>query len=140
MEQPVAAVTVTPPVSSASSRNWSEPDRLRHHGGGARRRAALHLSDVPDAGAVLCVCFACAFNLLIGYGGLLSFGHALYFGWASYLAAHSAKVWGLPRPSLRSSPGRSPAPCSASWRARWRSAGRASIFCHDHARPRLRAE
>jgi branched-chain amino acid transport system permease protein len=40
--------------------------------------------------------FACAFNLLIGYGGLLSFGHALYFGWASYLTAHSAKVWGLP--------------------------------------------
>src|SRR6266705_3342361 len=40
--------------------------------------------------------FACAFNLLIGYVGLLSFGHALYFGWASYLAAHSAKVWGFP--------------------------------------------
>ncbi len=39
--------------------------------------------------------FACAFNLLIGYGGLLSFGHALYFGWASYLAAHAAKVWGF---------------------------------------------
>jgi len=40
--------------------------------------------------------FACAFNLLIGYVGLLSFGHALYFGWASYLTAHSAKVWGFP--------------------------------------------
>ena len=40
--------------------------------------------------------FACAFNLLIGYVGLVSFGHALYFGWASYLAAHAAKVWGLP--------------------------------------------
>src|SRR2546423_12404270 len=40
--------------------------------------------------------FACAFNLLIGYVGLLSFGHALYFGWASYLAAHSAQAWGLP--------------------------------------------
>jgi branched-chain amino acid transport system permease protein len=40
--------------------------------------------------------FACAFNLLIGYVGLLSFGHALYFGWASYVAAHAAKVWGLP--------------------------------------------
>ncbi len=36
--------------------------------------------------------FACAFNLLVGYGGLLSFGHALYFGWASYVAAHMAKV------------------------------------------------
>jgi branched-chain amino acid transport system permease protein len=36
--------------------------------------------------------FACAFNLLIGYVGLLSFGHALFFGWASYVAAHLAKV------------------------------------------------
>jgi branched-chain amino acid transport system permease protein len=36
--------------------------------------------------------FACAFNLLIGYGGLVSFGHALFFGWASYVAAHMAKV------------------------------------------------
>jgi branched-chain amino acid transport system permease protein len=40
--------------------------------------------------------FACAFNLLIGYVGLVSFGHALYFGWASYLAAYAAKVWALP--------------------------------------------
>jgi branched-chain amino acid transport system permease protein len=40
--------------------------------------------------------FACAFNLLIGYVGLLSFGHALFFGWASYLSAYSAKAWGFP--------------------------------------------
>jgi branched-chain amino acid transport system permease protein len=39
--------------------------------------------------------FACAFNLLIGYVGLLSFGHAMFFGFASYISAHSAKVWGL---------------------------------------------
>jgi branched-chain amino acid transport system permease protein len=39
--------------------------------------------------------FACAFNLLIGYVGLLSFGHALYFGWASYLSAYAAKTWGF---------------------------------------------
>ncbi len=39
--------------------------------------------------------FACAFNLLIGYGGLLSFGHAMFFGSAGYVAAHSAKVWGF---------------------------------------------
>jgi branched-chain amino acid transport system permease protein len=39
--------------------------------------------------------FACAFNLLIGYVGLLSFGHALYFGWASYLSAYAAKAWGV---------------------------------------------
>ncbi len=40
--------------------------------------------------------FACAFNLLIGYVGLLSFGHALFFGWASYVSAHAAKIWALP--------------------------------------------
>ena len=40
--------------------------------------------------------FASAFNLLIGYVGLVSFGHALYFGWASYLSAYAAKAWGLP--------------------------------------------
>ena len=40
--------------------------------------------------------FACAFNLLIGYGGLLSFGHAAYLGAAGYLSAHAAKVWGWP--------------------------------------------
>jgi branched-chain amino acid transport system permease protein len=40
--------------------------------------------------------FACAFNLLIGYVGLLSFGHAAFFGAAGYVTAHAAKVWGLP--------------------------------------------
>jgi branched-chain amino acid transport system permease protein len=40
--------------------------------------------------------FACAFNLLIGYVGLVSFGHALFLGSAGYAAAHAAKVWGLP--------------------------------------------
>jgi branched-chain amino acid transport system permease protein len=40
--------------------------------------------------------FACAFNLLIGYGGLLSFGHAMFLGMAGYVSAHAAKVWGAP--------------------------------------------
>src|SRR6201999_3061600 len=45
------------------------------------------------------LCFAllaCAFNLLIGYGGLLSFGHAMFMGGGGYLGAHAAKVWALP--------------------------------------------
>jgi len=42
--------------------------------------------------------FACAFNLLIGYSGLLSFGHAMFFGWASYVAAHLAKVGAISLP------------------------------------------
>jgi branched-chain amino acid transport system permease protein len=40
--------------------------------------------------------FACAFNLLIGYVGLLSFGHAAFFGSAAYITAHAVKLWGLP--------------------------------------------
>jgi branched-chain amino acid transport system permease protein len=40
--------------------------------------------------------FACAFNLLIGYVGLLSFGHAVFLGSAGYVTAHAAKVWGWP--------------------------------------------
>jgi branched-chain amino acid transport system permease protein len=39
--------------------------------------------------------FAMAFNLLVGYVGLLSFGHAMFLGLASYVSAHAAKVWGL---------------------------------------------
>jgi len=39
--------------------------------------------------------FACAFNLLIGFGGLLSFGHAMFLGTAGYVAAYSAKSWGV---------------------------------------------
>jgi branched-chain amino acid transport system permease protein len=39
--------------------------------------------------------FACAFNLLIGFVGLLSFGHAMFLGIAGYTAAHAAKMWGL---------------------------------------------
>ncbi|WP_151447758.1 branched-chain amino acid ABC transporter permease [Lacisediminimonas profundi] len=40
--------------------------------------------------------FACAFNLLIGYTGLLSFGHAAFFGGAGYFAGYAIKTWGLP--------------------------------------------
>ena len=39
--------------------------------------------------------FACAFNLLLGFGGLLSFGHAMFLGTAGYVCAHAAKEWGL---------------------------------------------
>lgn len=46
---------------------------------------------------ILCFAlFACAFNLLIGYTGLLSFGHAVFLGTAGYVAGHSIKIWGFP--------------------------------------------
>lgn len=40
--------------------------------------------------------FACAFNLLLGYSGLLSFGHSMFLGTAGYVSAHALKVWGVP--------------------------------------------
>lgn len=39
--------------------------------------------------------FAAAFNLLLGYTGLLSFGHAAFFGGGAYFTAHVVKIWGL---------------------------------------------
>ncbi|MGO4394378.1 branched-chain amino acid ABC transporter permease [Variovorax sp. M-6] len=39
--------------------------------------------------------FACAFNLLLGYTGLLSLGHAALLGGSAYVAGHAAKVWGF---------------------------------------------
>src|SRR4029078_6346313 len=39
--------------------------------------------------------FACAFNLLLGFGGLLSFGHSMFLGTAGYVCAYAAKSWGL---------------------------------------------
>src|SRR5689334_21760196 len=64
---------------------------------------ALLLAAVPFTGiypffVMQALCFAlvaCAFNLLIGYGGLLSFGHAMFLGTAGYCSAHALKVWGL---------------------------------------------
>jgi branched-chain amino acid transport system permease protein len=40
--------------------------------------------------------FACAFNLLLGYAGLMSFGHAMFFGMAAYFFGHTVKVWDWP--------------------------------------------
>ncbi|MFM7759515.1 MAG: branched-chain amino acid ABC transporter permease [Burkholderiaceae bacterium] len=46
---------------------------------------------------ILCFAlFACAFNLLIGFTGLLSFGHAAFFGGAAYITGHALKIWGVP--------------------------------------------
>src|SRR6202051_2614467 len=65
---------------------------------------AVLLAIVPWTGIYMffvmqALCFAllaCAFNLLIGYGGLLSFGHAMFLGTAGYVTAHALKVWAVP--------------------------------------------
>ena len=55
---------------------------------------------------VLCFAlFACAFNLLLGYTGLLSFGHAAFLGGSAYVAGHAIKVWQPDARSSASSPG-----------------------------------
>lgn len=67
---------------------------------------AIILALLPAIGAypifvmkVMCYAlFACAFNLLLGYTGLLSFGHAAFLGGAAYGAGHAMAVWGLPTP------------------------------------------
>jgi branched-chain amino acid transport system permease protein len=87
------------PVTSGSAKGMAEDDRAQ--------RIAFVVMVVLLALApmvvypvfmmkLLCFAlFACAFNLLIGFGGLLSFGHAMFLGSAGYVSAHAAKVWGL---------------------------------------------
>ena len=60
--------------------------------------------------------FATAFNLLMGFGGMVSFGHAAYFALGAYAAALLVKqaAWPMllgPRRRPRSWP--PPAPCSS---------------------------
>src|SRR3712207_1219984 len=94
--------TTSTTAAAAESPTVAQPESVR----GTRRAilamAAL-LALVPWIGlypvflmkALCFALFACAFNLLIGYGGLLSFGHAMFLGTAGYVSAHAAKVWGL---------------------------------------------
>ena len=76
---------------------------------------------------VLCMAlFASAFNLLLGYTGLLSFGHAAFLGSAGYVTGHAAQGLGLPPDARASWPGRRWPRCSASSSAAWPSAAPAS--------------
>ena len=75
---------------------------------------------------VLCMAlFASAFNLLLGYAGLLSFGHAAFLGAAAYVTGHAVKAWGS-RPRWRCCSARRWPRCSGSSSAAWPSAGPAS--------------
>ncbi|MDP2804144.1 MAG: branched-chain amino acid ABC transporter permease [Phreatobacter sp.] len=96
----MAEVTITPPAPE----NAEQADHSALHRTLFIGMAALLvvLPFIPVIGypfflmKVLCFAlFACAFNLMLGYGGLLSFGHAAYFGFAAYVAAYTAKHWGL---------------------------------------------
>ncbi|CAG2150129.1 hypothetical protein LMG19282_03718 [Cupriavidus campinensis] len=86
------------PVSTGTIRNGAGVQKKVLYG-----LLLLGLIVAPMAGAypvfvlkVMCFAlFACAFNLLIGFTGLLSFGHAAFFGGAGYAAGHAMKVWGV---------------------------------------------
>ena len=90
MAEPIAAAAIA-------------PHKPAHILFGIAAMAAL-LAMAPFAGiypvflmkALCFALFACAFNLLIGFGGLLSFGHAMFLGTAGYVCAHAAKEWGWP--------------------------------------------
>lgn len=61
--------------------------------------AIAPLLDIYPTFLMKCWCFAlfaCSFNLLLGYTGLLSFGHAAFLGAAGYITGHAIKVWELP--------------------------------------------
>src|SRR3977135_1550672 len=81
------------------------------------------------------LCFAllaCAFNLLIGYGGLLSFGHAMFLGNAGYVSAHALEGWGLsPRIWLFARP--PPLPRARPYHRRRRHPPPGHLFRDDHA-------
>ena len=90
--------------SAAGARPVTAPPAVASHNRGFLLFAAFvaAMAVLPFVGGyplflmkVLCFAlFACAFNLLIGFVGLLSFGHAMFFGFAAYVSAHAAKVWG----------------------------------------------
>ena len=79
--------------------------------------------------------FACAFNLLIGFGGLLSFGHAMFLGTAGYVCAHAAKEWGWP-PELAILAGTLAADAARHHRRRARDPAPGHLLRDDHARAR----
>ena len=98
---PATPATAEEPIARAVTRDDGDPSARTFRIATIAMVVALALA--PWVGiypvflmkALCFALFACAFNLLIGYAGLLSFGHAMFFGTAGYVTAHAAKVWGL---------------------------------------------
>jgi branched-chain amino acid transport system permease protein len=90
MTEPLAAIAPAP--------RW-QPGILLAMAAMAALLAAAPFAGIYPVFLMKALCFAlfaCAFNLLIGFGGLLSFGHAMFLGTAGYVCAHAAKEWGWP--------------------------------------------
>jgi branched-chain amino acid transport system permease protein len=96
MANAVIAEAGAPPITLREARDAESLHRMIFIGLGAALLLAPFVAYPFFLMKVLCFAlFACAFNLLLGYAGLLSFGHAAYFGMASYVSAYTAKHWGL---------------------------------------------
>jgi branched-chain amino acid transport system permease protein len=87
---------MTTPVSAARAKS-TNAERIAMATVGTALAVAPFLGLYPVflMQALCFALFACAFNLLIGFGGLLSFGHAMFLGTAGYVSAHAAKHWGV---------------------------------------------
>lgn len=82
-------------TSAAKRKHWNPERILILLGIVALVLAPLYFYPVFLMKVMCFALFACAFNLLLGYTGILSFGHAAFFGGAAYFTAHAVKEWGL---------------------------------------------
>ena len=113
-------------------RRWSRPRSWRCCSPSRRSSASIPVFLMK---ALCFALFACAFNLLIGFGGLLSFGHAMFLGTAGYVCAHAAKDWGLP-PELAILARHARADGARRRRRRARDPPPGHLLRDDHARAR----
>jgi branched-chain amino acid transport system permease protein len=82
-------------TAAAKHKRWNAETILILLGIAALVLAPLYFYPVFLMKVMCFALFACAFNLLLGYTGILSFGHAAFFGGAAYFTAHAVKEWGL---------------------------------------------
>ncbi len=82
-------------TAAAKHKRWNAETLLILLGIAALILAPLYFYPVFLMKVMCFALFACAFNLLLGYTGILSFGHAAFFGGAAYFTAHAVKEWGL---------------------------------------------
>ena len=82
-------------TAAAKPKRWNAETILILLGIAALVLAPLYFYPVFLMKVMCFALFACAFNLLLGYTGILSFGHAAFFGGAAYFTAHAVKEWGL---------------------------------------------
>ncbi|MBY0381702.1 MAG: branched-chain amino acid ABC transporter permease [Xanthobacteraceae bacterium] len=83
--------------NTAPTKDRSFPDEMIGFAVMAAILAVVPLTGIYPYFVMQALCFAlfaCAFNLLIGYSGLLSFGHSMFLGTAGYFTAYSLKAWG----------------------------------------------